>query len=890
MTNSSGNKVPTYFNLPREVEALLLEALTLPPEARDDFLAQATDDPALRARVAELLHAHARADANFDSLVAGVQDAVLSLDGELPFSHAGPWKLVRLLGRGGMSAVYLVERDDGQFEQVAAVKLLPFGPIVELLARRFQSERSILARLEHPNLARLLDGGVAESGVPYFVMEYVVGCPIDRYCDEHRLGIEQRIALFGQVLDVVHYAHRNLIVHRDLKPANILVTEQGQVKLLDFGIAKVLDEELGHGDATELTRLGGRPLTLCWASPEQLAGSPVTTASDIYSLGVLLHWLLTGRSPYRVDPAERGQLQQAIVEQPVPLPSGRVRACEFGADPEALSTSRGLKSEQLQRRLRGDLDNIVLTCLHKQPENRYASVDQLADDLDRHRRKLPVRARTHHWRYRAGRFLARHRLATSLATALPLIAIVATAWHIDRLAVERDRAELETQRAKAALVVAENETEKARLVADFMVSLFRQADPVLQSDQELTALELLELGRARINELDVSPALRAQMSWTFARVYETRADYRLAISLYEQALDLLPEEETLQQAELLIELAMAHFHYGELDQAEQRVRQALALGGNEPGTLQGNGLNMLGNLLRDSGRHEEAEAAYREAIAIHDRIDPETQEASTAWTNLGVLMVHQRRFEPAREAFEHAVNIRMRVMGPDHPWTTIPQANLAFILLQLGEYDQALDLYQHALVQRQNSLGERHPRVAIIHSQLGHVHLGRDDSDAAAVHFELAHDINAELLAPGNRNIPVAQIGLAEARLRQGQSEVAYRLAQSALETLETHSEQPGLDHAAAFDVLGRIALALGAPDEALAWHHQLLTLRRELLGEHDDRRWRAKLRLAETYFETGDPAQARHWLDEAGRSLSASPDQFPELHERLASLNQRQY
>lgn len=872
---------PTLFNLSPEVEALLFEALTLPPEARSDFLEGATDEPSLKAQVQLLLEAHGQADADLGALGARIEALAQGTSAQLPFEHAGPWRLVSLLGRGGMSAVYRVERDDGEFEQTAALKLLPAGPMVDAMVQRFRSERSILARLDHPNLARLLDGGMTEEGLPYLVMEFVDGVPIDQYCDQHKLSVDGRLALFEQVLKVVQYAHQNLIVHRDLKPSNILVTTQGQVKLLDFGIAKVLDEELGSGEATELTRLSGRPMTLAWSSPEQVAGSAITTATDVYTLGLLLYKLLTGQLPF--SGLAPGELRRAI-EADTPAPPSA-----SAANDASQARIRSSKPERLRRRLLGDLDNIILTCLNKEPERRYSTVSELADDLDRHRRNLPVRARPDRWGYRAGRFIARHRLGASLALIIPLVATIAAGWHIDRLANERDRAELEAERAETAALVAEQEAEKARQVANFMVGLFRQADPVIQSDQELTALELLERGRARIDEMDASPELRAHMNRTFARVHETRADYPLAIALYQQALALLPPEDLSGREELLTELAMAYFHYGDLEMAEQHIRAALDINPETQAFQQGVNLNMLGNILRDSSRREEAEAAYLQAIALHEALDPETLEASTAWINLGVLKLGQRLFEPAREAFENALAVRLKILGPDHPWTSIPQANLAFILLQLGEHEQALEHYELALAQRRASLGDRHPRLAAIHHQLGHVNLAINDPESAARHFQAAHDINSAALTPGHRNISLAGIGLAEALLRQGDDELAGQWVRSALSDLDSSNERAGLDHASAYDVLGHIAVVQDDIAAARQWHEAALAIRQELLEPGDDRRWRAKLVLASTSLKAGDQLEASRLLASAHQALSTTPGQFRPLWERLDAL-QRQH
>jgi len=398
------------------IEALVDQALDLPADARESFLRTACGDDSELRRAAEEWLAACEDPALFPDAPAAVFAAPLvsagfraTSDQEPPETlHIGPYRLGRELGRGGMGTVYLAERDDGQLDRRVAIKLMRRGTGSDAhLRRRFLEERQILARLEHPHIATLIDGGITPDGRLYFVMQYIEGAPIDRYCDEQRLPVDARLRLFLNVCAAVQHAHRHQVVHRDLKPGNILVTAEGQAKLLDFGIAKLL--EPASPQSTELTRTGERLLTPEYASPEQIRGEAVTPASDVHALGVLLHRLLTGQRPFRRSSRTRHELERAILEEEPTQPSDAVT------------------SPVERRRLRGDLDAIVLTALRKDPAHRYAEAGQLADDIDRHLKGLPVRARGRAPGTRLRAFARRHRVSLAAAGAGMLLGAAALA-------------------------------------------------------------------------------------------------------------------------------------------------------------------------------------------------------------------------------------------------------------------------------------------------------------------------------------------------------------------------------------------------------------------------------------------------------------------------------
>jgi eukaryotic-like serine/threonine-protein kinase len=428
----------------QRLEEIFQGALERAPQSRAAWLDGACGvDLELRIEIDALLRAHEHAEAHFTRSAAFV-DALKVLErrtGRLQEGRSiGPHRVVREIGRGGMSRVYLAARADQAFEKWVAIKVVEVGRDTEEMIRRFQSERQILARLDHPNITRILDGGTTEDGLPFLVMDYVEGEPIDEYCEARALDVTGRLKLFQGVCAAVHYAHQHLIIHRDIKPGNVLVTRDGVPRLLDFGIAKILgSEEL----ATEATRTVARRLTPEYASPEQVRGETLTTASDVYSLGVLLYRLLTGQSPYRTRSQPQGQSSSpATLEQEI---------CETQPDRPSVAAARASGSaavegtpQKLQRRLAGDLDNILAMALRKEPQRRYASVEQFSQDISRHLASLPVIARPDTATYRTAKFIRRHRIgvgATAAMILLVLAGIAGTSWQARVARAERARAQ-----------------------------------------------------------------------------------------------------------------------------------------------------------------------------------------------------------------------------------------------------------------------------------------------------------------------------------------------------------------------------------------------------------------------------------------------------------------
>src|SRR6266576_5660358 len=433
------NSAPPEFVTPerwKQIEAIFEQALELKANERAAFVQKScTGDEELRREVESLLESHASAGGFIDDRSLFISEAGLKDDDEdvRVGQLIGAYRIVREIGRGGMGAVYLAERADEQYRRRVAIKVIKRGMDTDAVLRHFRKERQILADFDHPNIARLFDGGTTVNVLPYFVMEYIEGVPIDQYCTVSALSIEERLELFLQVCTAVSYAHRHTVIHRDIKMSNILVTSEGIPKLLDFGIAKILQP--GAGPEALMTMTGVRPMTPEYASPEQVRGGPVTTASDVYSLGIVLYELLVGRSPYRFTSRSPLDLAREITDTEPPRPSTGAGGKDLKLDPTGIRNSKVLK---------GDIDNIVLMALRKEPDRRYQSVEQFSEDIHRHLGNRPVLARKDTVRYRAAKFIQRNKLAVAAALLLlaSLVAgLIATTWQAHRATVEKARAE-----------------------------------------------------------------------------------------------------------------------------------------------------------------------------------------------------------------------------------------------------------------------------------------------------------------------------------------------------------------------------------------------------------------------------------------------------------------
>jgi eukaryotic-like serine/threonine-protein kinase len=840
------------------VEQLFEAALELPEAERLGWVrASANGDGQLESEVLALLDGHDRAGGLLDQ---DFRSIARTATGAPPAERRiGPYRLVRELGRGGMGVVYLAERDDGQFRRRVAIKLLRSGGDAEDLHARFLAERHILASLDHPNIAGLLDGGITDGLLPYLVMEYVEGLPITEYCDRHRLSLTERLRLFQHVCSAVHHAHRNLVIHRDLKPSNILVTSAGQVKLLDFGIAKLLNPALSP-ISQPVTRTEFRMLTPEFASPEQIRGDPLTTGTDIYSLGVLLYELLAGQSPYRTTRGRPQELTGAVLEDEPQRPSVRVVAIprsDAGSNASVLSlegiaAARGTTPERLRRRLRGDIDAIVLMALRKEPGRRYPSAELLAQDIEHHLGGEPVLAhRGSRW-YRASKLLRRHAFVSAAAgmTMLTLVGGAAVAIRESRVA-ERERA-----RAEAALEQVEQALEESREVTDFLMGLFAANDPAAAQGDQVTARELLERGVARSGELSGRPLLQARMLHVVGRVYMSLGRYARARELLESALAIrrgrLGDVHS-QVAETLHSLANALSHEGRLTEAEPMLREALAIRrevlGPEDAEV-GQTLNALAVLLHLRGDLEAAESTYRQALEVERRaLGDEHRDVVRTESRLAVLLRDRGDSDGAEAMLQRTLLLNRKLYGDIHP-------EVASNLLQLGSSRLARQdargadsLFRQTLEIRRRLYGEEHPAVAQSVIQLAMALADQREYGQADSLYGVGIAMQSRLLGTDHAMVGYSINSLGLLKLERGRLEDAERLFREALAIIRGAYG----DHFNAtlpLENLGRTVAALGRTSDAETIFRETLELRRRLVGERHPLVAQTSRRLADLLIQ----------------------------------------
>jgi len=702
-----------------QIQALFDEALARPKDERTAFLRAACgEDPALYAELESLLEADDGSHTLLDGTVLDALPEAALMEGQ----RVGAFRILEQIGTGGMGTVFLAERADGQFEQRVALKLIKRGMDSEQILRRFRNERQILARLNHPHITRLLDGGLTDDGRPYFAMEYVEGVPIDDYCDAHHLNIEERLQLFRAVGEAVQYAHRNLIVHRDLKPENILVTEDGRIKLLDFGIAKVLEED----DAAR-TQVGRRVMTPAYAAPEQVRGEPVTTATDVYAMGLLLFELLLGHLPYGVTGQPREEIERRICQDEPAPPStmvGRTREdCEI--TPETISMTRRTRTDRLRRHLSGDLDTICLKALRKEPERRYVSAEQFVEDIRRHLDGLPVLARRETGTYRLQKFIRRHRTGVVASILLIFAVGILTAFYTGQLRLERDRARLEA--------------EKASEVSTFLQDLFTLSDPSEARGEQVTVREILDDGAARVqSELSNQPVVQASMLQVIGRVYHHLGLYDKARPLLEQALAIRRAQYGPAHPDVattLDELAGVRYEQGDFDASEDLYRRALAMNRQLHGeghTTVAMSLHNLAHILFQKGEYPASDSLYIQAIALQRTLKGEDDaDLGTFMASRAQLAQFRGDYPLAESLYDGALQRQRAGLGVDHPETITTLHNYAVLLQDMGELGRAESLFREALERSRRVQGEEHPDVAATLTNLGRVLFDQGKYDEA---------------------------------------------------------------------------------------------------------------------------------------------------------------
>jgi serine/threonine protein kinase len=735
-------------------------ALDVPPHEREAYLvALRAQDPAAADDIAALLDEHRvlAAEGFLEFAPASIEQS----DSRLAGLKIGAYTLTTPIGHGGMGSVWLASRSDGRFEGQAALKLLNAAFVGRGGEARFKREGTILARLAHPHIARLIDAGVSTTGQPYLVLEHIQGRHIDAYCDEERLTIEARIRLFLDVQAAVAHAHANLIVHRDLKPSNVLVTADGRIKLLDFGIAKLIEDESTHPAATMLTREAGPVLTPKYAAPEQVTNSAITTATDVYALGVLLYELLSGQHPTGMTAKSSAEFARGVLEREPMRLSAAVSSVVTDEEALAIAEKRSTTPDRLRRELRGDLETILGKALKKDPAERYESVTAFAEDLRRLIDHQPIAARPDAVGYRAAKFVRRHRRGIAATVAISALLMALVAFYTVRLAQERDRARLAA--------------EKASRVSELLSGLLTGADPYRDPDvKEPTVRNLLDAGAERIEkELANQPELQAEMLTIIGRTYERMGNLAKALPLLERALAIGRANfgsEDVRVAASLNALGVLQRQLGNNAAAEPLLVESLAIRRRLLGSSDKDvavTLVELSRALKDLGRSAESEAPTREALEIRKKIfGEEHRETATSKNELAGLLRDRGDLAGAETLYREALATNERVLGSDHPNTGATKGILAAVLNARGDTAGAEKLYRDALEIDRRVFGLSHFEYATTLNNLALVVEG-------AGRVEEAGGMFAEALRVASAQLPADHIRVLTMTLNHARTEIA---------------------------------------------------------------------------------------------------------------------
>ncbi|MEE4271708.1 MAG: serine/threonine-protein kinase [Thermoanaerobaculales bacterium] len=811
------------------LEELLAETLGRRPEERAAFLDEAcAGDHELRSELDELLELNDDAARFFEELSGDIAgSAPLEVESAArPRMAIGPYRTLEAIGQGGMGAVYRAERIDGEFDQEVALKLLHQDMDTPGLRARFLHERQLLAGLAHPNIARLLDGGVTDEGRPYFVMELVEGTPITRYCRDRGLSGDRVLRLFLEIVDAVSYLHRNLVVHRDLKPSNIFVDRDGRVKLLDFGIAKLLAEVPGSEPAT---RTGQLLMTPEYAAPEQLRGEPVTTATDVYALGVLLYELLTGRRPY--DPTSPRDELPATPSSTLRTRNRRVS--DHGGRAAVLAAP--------ERRVSRDLDAICLKALRPDADARYRSAEQLGQDIERHLEGLPVRARPATAGYRIASFVRRHRAGVAVAAVVAALLVTGLVREIGL----RGRAE----RAQRA---AEVEAAKAVAASEFLAELLSSVDPSKAQGEDVLVTDVLEQASERIDESDElsgQPEVEAAVRRTIGNTHVSLGRYEDALEHHERAAALLgwPDSRDPPAMSAAAELGVLYHRLGWYGEAEELLKAVLdarvaTLGEEHPASL--SSLNHLADLYFGMGRIDEVEPLDRRTLEIRRRVlGPDHPDTLRSINALAATLHSRGRYAEAAPLFAEGLEIRRRTLGDRHPDTLMLANNLAAAYLELGRYAQAEALLREVVEGRMAVLGADH------------------DQTAMSIH---------------NLGVTLAQLG------RYDEAETELRRA------IEIRGRLSGVGRSVLFSqsYLADVLRAQRRFDEAAALYLEVWAVQRERHGADDGDTLKTASGLAELRSLEGDLDAAEALLDEIiERQIEVRGDEHPDTLQSLTTL-----
>ena len=718
----------------KKIQEIFSEALQLKASERDEFLKNKCDDKKIRDEVYSLLRAH-KQESVLDKPIDIIRERVLSQTGNRNVigEVIGRYEILSQIGKGGMGTVYLAKRADGEYEQKVALKLLKGNLTSADQQKRFRLERQILASLQHENIARLFDGGVTFSGQPWFVMEYIYGLSITEYCDRNQLKIRERIQLFLDVCRAVHYAHQKLIVHSDLKPSNILVTPEGKVKLVDFGIARMLNDEKSTDRTNQNESI--RPLTPVYASPEQIRMEAISTSSDQYQLGVILYELLTGQRPHQTAGLSLSEIEEVVCFSDPTKPSSILNQENWKSESSTILKNRDTSNRMFGKELGGDLDYILLKTLNKVPENRYQSAEQMADDLKRFLNQEPVIAHPASKWYKTAKFLKRHTIesaAAGITIALIVIYLFTLTWH--------------TSQTQAALEQAQVEAEKSEQVVAFLMGMFESGDPYKNYGDSLTAGELLEKGEANAEKLQNQPEVKAHIFDVIGRVYQSLGEFAQSAEVLNKSVELRKRERTQNSivlADSYYQLAYSKHHIGDYRKADELFNIALNIYQNYPdhrSVEYANTLYLTAKIKTIRGELEEATAMHKKSLSMREELLGEShRDVASGYHALGETYLYAGQPDRSLEFLNRAFDIYCELFGSDHPFTAGVHETMARSYQDLNRYNNTEKHLMKALRIRKSVLGDDHVETGITKKSLADYYRKRED-------FKQAEEIYLELL------------------------------------------------------------------------------------------------------------------------------------------------
>lgn len=716
-----------------KIKELFQQAAELASEERKDFLnRECAGDSALQNEVESLLESFNKTENFLETPHLKTLDLIIQDDSNaLLGKRVGNYQIEKKIGDGGMAVIYSAVRIDDQFKKNVAVKFIKRGMDTDEIIKRFRTEQQALASLEHPNIARIIDGGTTENGLPYFVMELIEGVPIHEYCNINKLSTTERLKLFQRVCSAVEYAHRNLIVHRDIKMSNILVTSEGEPKLLDFGIAKLLDHS---SEKTQFTRTGMRLMTLEYASPEQLQGGQITTATDIYSLGIVLFELLTDHKPFKFKNSSPAEIENVICNIIPKKPSTVINEIhntllkdgeKITISPETVSTSRRENFQKIKKRLNGDIDNIVLKAIKKEPERRYSSVEQLSEDIRKYFAGLPITAQKDSALYRAKKFFERHRTG-SIASVIILLLLVAGSIGIIHQA---DIANKERDKAKI-------EEAKALKINSFLQEIFSSPDPSKEG-KDIKVVNVLENAVKKIDvELADQPEIQAALRTTIGTTFQNLGLYNEAIVQFEKAAktyETIFGENNTKTASSIKNLALAYHYKGRFNKADSLYEKAVNIH-TKLGIRNINfaeALNDHGTLYMDRGKFDKSIENYKKALIIYKEIK-DTSGIISVFNNMGISLDYKNDLNGAENLYRKAIQLTLAWHDENEIKLIHLYNNLAFIYDAKDSIKGTIEMFTKSYEIRKKLLGEDHPEFAMSAYNLGAAKFYNGDFNEAA--------------------------------------------------------------------------------------------------------------------------------------------------------------